>query len=62
LILAQGKDAEAAALGKESPQPTSFFPSSLARLQRAKLEGKKEEKVLGPQPRAALRLPWAIII
>jgi hypothetical protein len=62
LIVAQGKAAEAAALGKETPHPTSFFTSGLARLWHAKPEVKKEEILLGPQPRAALRLPGAIII
>ena len=62
LIIAQGKAAEAAALGKPPPQPNSFFPSGLARQRRAKPEGKKEENILGPPPRAALRLPWATII
>ena len=61
-IPAQGKAAEAAALSKETPHPTSFFSSGLARLGRAKPEVKKEEIILGPQPRAALRLPGAIIV
>ena len=41
-IIAQGKAAEAAALGKGPNQPTSFFPSGFARPCRAKPEGKKE--------------------
>jgi hypothetical protein len=41
LIVAQGQAAEAAALGKTPPNPTSFFPSGLARHKRAKPEGKK---------------------
>ena len=62
LIIAQGKAAVAAALGKEPPHPTSLFPSGLARPARAKPEGNKEVFILDPQPRAALRLPWAILI
>ncbi len=62
LIVAQGKAAEAAALGKKPPHPTSFVSSGLARLWHAKPEEKKEVILLGPQPRAALRLPGAIII
>ena len=61
-MIAQGKAAEAAALGKAPPHPTSFFTSGLARLRRAKPEVKKEEIILHPQPRAALRLPGAIVI
>jgi hypothetical protein len=46
--VAQGQAAEAAALGKEPPHPTSFFPSGLAHQGRAKPEGKKEEIILRP--------------
>jgi len=55
---------EAAALGKKPPNPTSlFFHSGLARHWRAKPEWKKREEItLGPQPRAARRLPRAILI
>jgi hypothetical protein len=42
LMLAQGKAAEAAALGKRPPNPTSFFPSGWARRRRTQPEGKKE--------------------
>jgi hypothetical protein len=45
-IVAQRKATEAAALGKEPPHPTSFFPSGLARRERAKPEGKKERSLL----------------
>ena len=38
-----------------------FFPSGFGRLKRPKPEGKNEGIILGPQPRAALRLPWAIM-
>src|SRR5690242_18621423 len=62
LILAQGKAVEAAALGKTPPHPAPFFPSGLASPKLAKPEGKKEEIILDPQPMAALRLSWAIII
>jgi hypothetical protein len=44
--VAQGKAAEAAALGKEPPRPTSFFPSGVARQRRATPEGKKEGIIL----------------
>jgi hypothetical protein len=46
--VAQSKAAEAAALGKAPSHPASFFPSGLARLRRAKPEGKKEEIILLP--------------
>ena len=74
LIIAQGKAAacraeaserrrEAAALGKDpSPQPPFFslrFGAPPARQTGVK---KKEEIISCPQPRAAPRLPWAIII
>ena len=61
-IVAQGKAAEAAALGKEPPYPTSFFPSGLARLD-APNQKEKKSIIFRPQPRAALvpRLPWAIL-
>jgi hypothetical protein len=55
-----GKAFEAAVLGKMPAGPASFFPSGLARLRRAEPEGKKDRS-FGPQPRAALRLAWAII-
>jgi len=48
MIIAQGKVAEAAALGKEPNQPTSFFPSGFARQGRAKPEGKSEGIILRP--------------
>ena len=60
-ILASGKAIQAAALGKSPPHPATFFPSGLARRKRARPEGKKVEIILCPQPRAALRLPGAII-
>jgi hypothetical protein len=47
-MIAQGKAAAAAALGSIPPHPTSFFPSGLARRQRAKPEGKNEEFLLPP--------------
>src|SRR5438874_1943393 len=50
LIIAQGKTAEVAALGKTPRHPTSFFPSGLARQWRAKPEGKKEEIICGRNP------------
>ena len=61
-MVAQGKAAEAAALGKEPPHPPSFFLSGLARGRRAKPERRKEAIILRPQPRAALvpSLPGAI--
>jgi len=54
-IIAQGKAAEAAALGKEPPHPTSFFPSGLARQSHAKPEGKKTKsfRIGNPRPRCA---------
>ena len=48
MIIAQGKVAEAAALGKEPNQPTSFFTSGFARQGRAKPEGKNEGIILRP--------------
>jgi hypothetical protein len=48
--------------GERATPPTSLFPSGLARFQRAKPKGKREEIILRPQPRAALRLPGAIIM
>ena len=45
-IIAQDKAAEAAALGKEPPNPTPFFPSGLAHHGRARPEGKKERIIL----------------
>jgi hypothetical protein len=48
MIVAQGKAAEAAALGKKPPHTHSFFPSGLAPLRRAKPEGKTEEIILPP--------------
>src|SRR5690349_8569610 len=62
LILAQGKAVEAAALGKTPPHPAPFFPSGLASPKLAKPEGKKEEIILDPQPRAALRLGYYHIV
>jgi hypothetical protein len=47
-ILAQGKAAAAAALGKEPPHPCSLFPSGFARPWRANPEGKREEFILCP--------------
>jgi hypothetical protein len=47
-MVAQGKAAEAAALGKEPPHPTPFFPSGFARKRRAKPEGKKGGIILRP--------------
>ena len=73
MIIAQGKRGTSAALGCGSDLIPSFFPSGLARLRRAKPEGKKEGEWGGVLPRAAasrLRcatarqaaaLPWAII-
>lgn len=40
-MIAQGKAAEAVALGNTPFHPIGFFPSGLARRQSAKLEGKK---------------------
>jgi len=34
MMVARGKAAEAAALGKEPPHPTYFFPAGLARLEQ----------------------------
>jgi len=48
LILAQGKAAEAAALGKEPLHPNSFFSSGWARQKRAQPEEKKEGIILRP--------------
>src|SRR5690349_1278428 len=53
--VAPGKAAEAAARGETPPNPPSFFPSVLARLWRAKTEGKKATIIVRPLPRAALR-------
>jgi len=60
-IIAQGK--RSAALGCVPEMISSFFPSGLARLWRAKPEGKKEVGWGGVLPRAAASaaLPWAII-
>jgi hypothetical protein len=58
MIIAQGKAAEAAALGNTPPAQPSFF--FLVWRVRAKPE-KKEEIISNPQPGAALRLPRAII-
>ena len=60
--VAPGKAAEAAARGETPPNPTSFFPSVLARQRRAKTEGKKATIIVRPLPRAALRLPGATIM
>jgi hypothetical protein len=51
--IAQGKAAEAAALGKTPPHPTTFFPSGLARPGRAKPEGRKPDFILSRSPRVA---------
>ena len=48
MIVAQGKAAEAAALGKTPPHPASSFSSGLARRRRAKPEEKEEEIIFGP--------------
>ncbi len=48
MIIAQGKAAEAAALGTAPPHLFSFFHSGLARLWRAKPEGKKESFIVRP--------------
>jgi len=66
MIIAQGKAAEAAALG--SVHPASSLP--LFTVRRASSEAgatnreKGEEFIVGRQPRAALvaRLPWGIMI
>ena len=49
----------AAALGKRHlTSNLSFFPIRFGAMRQTGLE-KKREIILGPQPRAALRLPWA---
>jgi hypothetical protein len=60
-MIAQGK--RSAALGCGRKMIASFFPSGLARQQRAKPEGKKEVGWGGSLPRAAASaaLPWANI-
>ena len=63
-IIAQGKAAEAAALGRSSPVPTlPFFLFGAPAGWRAKQE-KGEQIIFRSEPRAALvpRLPWAIIM
>jgi hypothetical protein len=59
MIIAQGKAAEAAALGNTPPAQPSFF--FLVWRVRAKPERKKEEIISNPHPGAELRLPRAII-
>ena len=64
MIIAQGKAAEAAALGKTPPTTNLFFPIGLARLGRAKQNWEKEsESFCVRSPGAALvpRLPRATI-
>ena len=46
MIIAQGKAAEAAALGKKSPQPNLLFFFWFGVLRRAKPEDKQEEIIL----------------
>src|ERR1043166_10200041 len=60
-MIAQGKAAEAAALGKEPPHQ-SLFLFRFGAPQARQTGRKKEGIILRPQPRAALRLPWAIIM
>src|SRR5437867_338206 len=59
LIIAQGKAAEAAALGKTPPPSTSFFPSGLARRRRTKPEGNHFATATQGGFRFA-GLPWAV--
>ena len=54
LIIAKGKAAEAAALGKETPHPTSFFSAGLAR--QAGREKRGNHFAPGTQGGAALAL------
>ena len=60
-MIAQGKAAEAAALGKEPPHQ-SLFLFRFGAPQARQTGREKEGIILRPQPRAALRLPWAIIV
>ena len=45
-------------------QPMAFCRPAIGRRQRAGAPNREkgEEYILGPQPRAALRLPWAIFV
>jgi hypothetical protein len=63
-MVARGKAAEATAPGKSPPHQTPlFFQSGLPEMLRGKPDWKKREKIiLGPLPRAALRLPGATFI
>jgi hypothetical protein len=63
MIIAQGKTAEAAALGNAHPEPTlPFFRFGAPAGWRAKPE-KGEQIIFRSEPKAVLvpRLPWAII-
>jgi len=62
MIIAPGKQSAARGYGRK--MISSFFPSGLARLRRAKPEGKKEAGWEGSSPRAAASaaLPGAIIM
>ncbi len=66
MIIAQGKAAEAAALGKGRPTHNfSFFLPDWRASGAPVRKEKREEIILGPQPRAApavAGLPWAIIM
>jgi hypothetical protein len=64
MVIAQGKRGTSAALGYGPEMIFSFFPFGLARLERAKPEGKKEVGYGGALPRAAASaaLPWATIL
>ncbi len=65
MIVAQGKAAEAAALGKPRPNPLSLFSNLIwrAEARQTRLE-KREAIILCLLPRAAHlpRLPWATIL
>jgi len=62
MIIAPGKQSVARGYGRK--MISSFFPSDLVRLRRAKSEGKKEAEREGSLPRAAApaALPGAIIL
>ena len=60
LIIAQGKAAEAAALGEAPLHPISFFRSGWARLWRAQPEGKKEEIPFGAPTQGGARPSLAL--
>ena len=60
LIIAQGKAAEAAALGKGHPTPISFFGSDLARLERAKSDPKKGKGSFWSPTQAGARFSLAL--